>query len=240
MKKRTKLIVISLISIIFIGFLGWNNIHYQATDTAISASEYSTSRSNSLYFEGDKDKPTVIFYPGALVDAESYSVWAKGLSEKGYSVAIVEMPFNMAFLGANRAENIINDLNPNGYVIGGHSLGGVMASRFASNRVSENDDKLKGVFFFASYPDEKGNLANSNLPILSIDGSEDQIVNQTSKKEALRYLPENTTFKEIEGGNHAGFGTYGQQRGELPSTLSNQEQQNMLVDIMEEWLINMK
>ncbi|MEB5953217.1 alpha/beta hydrolase [Enterococcus innesii] len=240
MKKRTKLIIIALISIIFIGILGWNNIHYQATDKALSATEYSISRSNTLYFEGDKDKPLVIFYPGALVDAESYSVWAKELSDKGYSLAIVKMPFNMAFLGANRAEEIIDDLNPNGYVIGGHSLGGVMASRFASNRLSENDDKLKGVFFFASYPDEKGNLANSKLPILSIDGSEDQIVNQINKKEALRYLPENTTIKEIEGGNHAGFGTYGQQKGELPGTLSNQEQQTILVEIMEEWLINIK
>ena len=44
-------------------------------------------------------KTTRCFYPGALVDAESYSIWAKEVSEKGYSVAIVKMPFDMAVLG---------------------------------------------------------------------------------------------------------------------------------------------
>lgn len=223
-------------SVILISILGWNTIHYSANEKAVIDSEQAVVNGNSLYFEGDPNKPLVIFYPGALVDAESYSVWARGLSEKGYPVAIVKMPFNMALFSSDRAENIINNIRPSNYVVGGHSLGGVMASRFANKHLIENDDKLKGVFYFASYPDKQGELANSGLSGLSINGTNDQIVNVTKQKEASNYFPDDTTFKYIEGGNHAGFGTYGKQRGEDTTYLSNQEQQNMIIEYMDEWL----
>ena len=52
-----------------------------------------------------------LFLSGTLVDAESYSIWAKEVSEKGYSVAIVKMPFDMAVAWGNRAENILNEVS---------------------------------------------------------------------------------------------------------------------------------
>ncbi len=87
-----------------------------------------------------------------------------------------------------------------------------MASRFAANQLTENDNELKGVFFFASYPDEKGSLADQSIAVLSLSGSQDQVVNQENWQAARSLLPETTTFETIEGGNHAGFGTYGLQK----------------------------
>ena len=159
MRKRTKVLIGVLITVVILtvaGWFGWQQLHYPAVDAAVTAAKEADDEGNVLYFAGDEEKPLVIFYPGALVDAESYSVWAAGLAEKGYPVAIVKMPFNMAVLAGNRAEEVLEEIPHSSYVIGGHSLGGVMASRFAANQLAENDNELKGVFFFASYPDEKG------------------------------------------------------------------------------------
>ncbi len=239
MRKRTKVLIGVLITVVILtiaGWVGWQQLHYPAVDAAVTVAKEADDEGNVLYFAGDEEKPLVIFYPGALVDAESYSVWAAGLAEKGYPVAIVKMPFNMAVLAGNRAEAVLKEIPHDSYVIGGHSLGGVMASRFAANQLAENDNELKGVFFFASYPDEKGSLADQSIAVLSLSGSQDQVVNQENWQAARSLLPETTTFQTIEGGNHAGFGTYGLQKGEAAADLSNEAQQKAIVVQMAAWL----
>lgn len=126
-----------------------------------------------------------------------------------YETYLIHQPFNMAVLGANKAEKIIDKYAIDSYVIGGHSLGGVMASRFAKKQTSDN---LKGVFFLASYPDEKGALNATELPVLSITGSKDGVLNWESYHSSQKLLPAKTDFQVIDGGNHAGFGSYGPQK----------------------------
>jgi len=237
MRKRTKVLIGVLITVVILtiaGWVGWQQLHYPAVDAAVTVAKEADDEGNVLYFAGDEEKPLVVFYPGALVDAESYSLWAAGLAEKGYPVAIVKMPFNMAVLAGNRAEEVLKEIPHSSYVIGGHSLGGVMASRFAANQLTENDNELKGVFFFASYPDEKGSLADQSIAVLSLSGSQDQVVNQENWQAARSLLPETTTFETIEGGNHAGFGSYGEQKGDLSSEINDQQEQ--LQQILIEWL----
>ena len=41
---------------------------------------------------------------------------------------------------------------------------------------------------------------------------------------------------EIEGGNHAQFGNYGPQKGDLPATISAQDQQAQTVEAIENFL----
>lgn len=239
MRKRTKVLIgvlITVVILIIAGWVGWQQLHYPAVDAAVTAAKEADDEGNVLYFAGDEEKPLVIFYPGALVDAESYSVWAAGLAEKGYPVAIVKMPFNMAVLAGNRAEAVLKEIPHDSYVIGGHSLGGVMASRFAANQLAANDKDLKGVFFFASYPDEKGSLADQSISVLSLSGSQDQVVNQENWQAARSFLPDSTIFETIEGGNHAGFGTYGLQKGEAAADLSNEAQQKAIIEQMASWL----
>ena len=239
MRKRTKVLIGVLITVVILtiaGWVGWQQLHYPAVDAAVTVAKEADDEGNVLYFAGDEEKPLVIFYPGALVDAESYSVWAAGLAEKGYPFAIVKMPFNMAVLAGNRAEEVLKEIPHSSYVIGGHSLGGVMASRFAANQLAENDNELKGVFFFASYPDEKGSLADQSIAVLSLSGSQDQVVNQENWQAARSFLPDSTIFETIEGGNHAGFGTYGLQKGEAAADLPNEAQQEAIIEQMVAWL----
>lgn len=87
-------------------------------------------------------------YPEHKVEIESYAPLARKIAESGYEVVIVKMPLNLAILGTNKAQKVMDSYNNiEHWVIGGHSLGGVAASNFA------RDNKLiEGVVFLASYP----------------------------------------------------------------------------------------
>src|SRR5690606_34745597 len=110
----------------------------------------------------------------------------------------------------NVADDVLEKLEQDSiksYVIGGHSLGGMVASRYAIH----HPDGLKGVFFVASYPDKKGSLKQSELSVLSLFGSEDGLIDTSSYEEAKIFLPNTTQYVAIDGGNHAQFGSLGQQ-----------------------------
>ena len=66
---------------------------------------------------------------GWAVDPIAYAPLAKEIAAEGYSVIISKMPFNLAILDHNVADEIIQ-ANPRimSWTIGGHSLGGVMAA----------------------------------------------------------------------------------------------------------------
>ena len=111
-----------------------------------------------------------------------------------------------------------------------------MASRFAA----EHSDQLEGVFFLASYPDEKGSLKGTTLAVLSILGTEDEVINRDSYREGRSYLPDNTVYYSVDGGNHAQFGSYGPQKGDGDATISEDEQQIRTVRALQDWLGNLR
>jgi len=184
------------------------------------------------YFKGDVDKTAVVFYPGALVAPDSYSIWAAQLARQGHSVYLMHFPMDLAVLAGNRATAVPKSIRQN-YVIGGHSLGGVIASRYAAKYQTKG---LKGVFFLASYPDEKGRLDTSGLPVLSVTGSRDGVLNWHNYRQNRRYLPKNTHYLAIKGGNHGGFGSYGHQKGDRQATISNASQQRQICTALMDWL----
>lgn len=160
-----------------------------------------------------------IFYPGAKVDPEAYSVLAQGIAKEGYLVVIVPMPLDFAIFSPNKAEKVIEKYSYiDTWAIGGHSLGGVMASKFAS----ENNN-IKGLALYASYP-SGDELKYTNVEVISIYGSEDGVADLEKVKNAE--LSEKSTFIEIKGGNHAQFGSYGAQEGDNDATISESEQIN--------------
>ena len=71
------------------------------------------------------------------------------------------MPLDLAVIGGNKADKIKEDFPDSDYVIGGHSLGGVMASRYANK--NHSDSHLKGVFFMAAIP-IKRNIERISCP----------------------------------------------------------------------------
>jgi hypothetical protein len=181
----------------------------------------------------DKSSNTgFIFYPGGRVDYRSYAPLAHRLAEKGWPVAIIPMPLNLAVLGSDRASQVIKD-HPEilHWVIGGHSLGGSMAAKFAI----ENPAMISGMIFMASYPagDE---LASSTFPVLSIYASNDGLITMNKWDTYRKRFPSNTTWTVIEGGNHAGFGWYGKQQGDNSPVISLEEQTNHIVQSIDQFI----
>ena len=107
--------------------------------------------------------------------------------------------------------------------MGGHSLGGVAAATYVSKR-----EDLDGLVFWASYP-INDTLKNMDMKILSIYGTLD-ISGMDRFDSARTYLPGDTEFVIIHGGNHAQVGDYGPQPGDNEATITRLDQQKQVVN----------
>ncbi len=202
--------------------------YYHAGETAISISQSEELKEYAhwleLTAESDKDEMTgLIFYPGAKVEYTAYLPLLKKLQAEGIHCFLVEMPLNLAFLGKNRAEDIIT-AHPeiDAWYMAGHSLGGAFASAFASDHSDEIEGViLLGAYLYGTYPVEKS---------LTIYGSEDLVLN----REKITY---DTNVYVIEGGNHAQFGDYGVQKKDGTAKVSAEEQIEETVTLMTDFIV---
>ncbi len=188
-----------------------------------------------LVFAPGSNSPTtgLIFYPGGRVDARAYAPHARAIAEQGYLVVVVPMPLNFAFLGINRAGEVIDAFPEIGYwAVGGHSLGGAMAAEFAS----KNPTRIAGLALWAAYPAQSTDLSTSGLSVISIYGDKDNIASLDEIAASQSRLPAETVFVEIMGGNHAGFGWYGEQNGDGLAEISKTAQQAQIVEAMDKFL----
>ena len=137
------------------------------------------------------------------------------------------MPLSLAVFDVNAAQKVIT-AHPEviNWVIGGHSLGGVMAASFAKKHL----DVFKGLFFLASYPMESDDFSQSSIKVVSIYGTQDGQADQMQNELHTRLLPQDTIWVKIEGGNHAQMGWYGLQPGDGKSTISREAQQQIVLD----------
>lgn len=176
------------------------------------------------FVDGPGVSQAMIFYPGAKVEESAYLPIMKLLAENGVDCFVVKMPFKLAMFGINRASEIISDYTYDEWYLSGHSLGGAMACYY----LADNYDKFSGMFLFASY--STADLTDVDFPIVSIYGSEDKVL-QKDVVEAARYnMPSSYREVVIEGGNHAFFGDYGNQKGDGKATITKEEQWDIVVD----------
>ena len=116
------------------------------------------------------------------------------------------------------------------WYIGGHSLGGVCSSYYASKQLND----FKGLIFLGAYT--FFNLIDSKLKVLSIYGSEDKVLNMKRYEKYKSSLPSDLTEFVIEGGCHSYFGMYGIQSGDGTPKISNQEQIEITADKISQWI----
>ncbi|MCD7846528.1 MAG: alpha/beta hydrolase [Oscillospiraceae bacterium] len=228
--KIVIIVVIALCVILVAAFVWYVSDYYHAdVDEYISSTDTVSvvETDNGLLFDGSGTDTALIFYPGAKVEYTSYAPIMMSLAENGVDCFLVEMPFNMAFFGMNRAMDIISEYDYDSFYISGHSLGGAMAASFASN----HQDELTGVVFLAAY----STSSLGDLPTLSIYGSEDGVLNFEKVESGRQYATDYTEIC-IEGGNHAGFGCYGEQSGDNPATITQEEQWQETVETILEWM----
>ena len=67
-------------------------------------------------------------------------------------------------------------------------------------------------------------------------GSEDGVLNREKYEADRTNLPQDTTETVIDGGCHAGFGSYGAQKGDGAPVISAEEQQQQTADALAAWI----
>lgn len=170
----------------------------------------------------------LIFYPGGRVKPMAYGPFLQRVADAGFTSFLIKSPFDLAILDTDAADSVKSDTQAVShcqyYVVGGHSLGGVVAAKYA---VGKPDHAL---LLVAAYPMESTSLVNHPAPVISISASKDGL--STPEKVAMRnhLLPGHTRHIEIAGGNHAQFGWYGIQDKDGEAAISRETQQQILTD----------
>jgi len=218
--------IISAIVLLTSAFFLYVSDYYKAENPAVDMMKEADNievRDNLTIISPESPGDTaLIFYPGAKVEHIAYIPMLEKLSKNGITCVLVKMPFNMAIFSPNEAEKVFDELpGIENWYIGGHSMGGAMASSYAAKNLS----KIKGLILLGAYI--YGDVPPKNA--LTIYGTFN-----SSIEDKIDYT-ENIVI--IEGGNHAQFGNYGQQRGDPPATISSEKQQDIAVEAIMEFII---
>jgi len=131
------------------------------------------------------------------------------------------MPFNLAVFDVNAADRIYSKF-PGivNWYIGGHSLGGAMASSYAD----KNTDKIKGLILLGAY-----SVGSADISTLAIYGSNDGVLDRSK-------LAGTDNVLEIAGGNHAYFGNYGEQKGDGKAEITREQQQEHAAEAITDFI----
>ena len=224
--------LLPLVLIVVLGaFVVWGSTPATPMPEALAAlqsdDEVQVEMGPWLVFRPLTDNPTVglVLYPGGRIDPRAYAPAAHALAREGYLVVIVRMPLNLAVFAPDRAADVMAAFpRIDRWAVGGHSLGGAMAARFAY----QHPKASQGLLLWAAYPASTDDLSGRTLAVTSIYGTHDGMA-LGDKTATARLVPGNTRWVAIEGGNHAQFGWYGPQSGDGTATISREEQQRQIV-----------
>ena len=237
LKRRIGVTIFLMLAAVGIWVYSYLTEYYEAEPEALEVLEEgkdtgtiyaSASDSENLILKADGETDTgIVFYPGGKVEYTAYLPLLEQLREQGYDIVLVKMPFNLAFFDMNAAEDVLDNMDEelpevkNWYIMG-HSLGGVAASSFAA----DESDSIAGLILLGAY--DYGKYDESNT--LIVYGSNDV------KLDLDKVHEDKSEVVEIDGGNHAWFGNYGEQDGDGEATISHQEQQDITTETISQWL----
>lgn len=217
--RRIGSILLVLLLLLGGAFFLYTGNYYHADSTAIDpiidSPNYSTDENLSILTPDDPNGTGFIFYPGAKVEDTAYLPLLSQLCQQGITCILVDMPFHLAIFHQNAADNVYAKFpGITHWFIGGHSLGGAMASSYYSSHENQLDGLiLLGAYIYKDVPVQQA---------ITIYGSEDHVLDRSK----ITYT-ENVFV--IEGGNHDQFGNYGKQSGDGTALISSQEQQEETV-----------
>ncbi|HOG52440.1 MAG TPA: alpha/beta fold hydrolase [Bacillota bacterium] len=224
--KISLVVAASLAVLLSSAFFIYVSDYYRADDVAnaiLQSDAVTRAQKNLIVLPSVTPSDTaLIFYPGAKVECFAYlPILEKIKRNCDITCILVRMPFNLAIFAKDYADAVIEQFpHIKNWYIAGHSMGGAMASAYAS----EHQDSIKGLillgaYIYGGYPAGKA---------LTVYGSFN-----TTVADKVDYT-ENVVI--IEGGNHAQFGNYGRQKGDPDATISREEQQDIAVHAIKEFL----
>lgn len=220
-------------------FVTWSLLAYRADDDAREAARSDATvrveRTDHVWrFEptdGGVAAPTLVFFPGALVDPRAYAPLAREVARAGHRVLLVELPRRGAFGGASSPElaaRIRASLASidGTFVLGGHSRGAVIASRVAAG----SDPGLVGLVIIGTSHPRDHDLSRLGVPVTKIVGTRDGLATPAEVRRNAALLPPQTRWVWVEGGNHSQFGWYGFQPMDRPARVDGPTQRRMMID----------
>lgn len=237
------LVVAIVVAVVFLG------TPYEGPSGSIAAvddEQVSLERTNGGYViepaTGDPEAG-LVFYPGARVDPGAYvGALAPLARDANVTVVVPHMPLNLAAVDYAVART---GLRPDAatvamgrhssidrWYVGGHSLGGAMACRYARN----NADSVAGLVLYGSYCDR--DLSGTRLAVLSVAGTSDTVLDWETYERNLANLPASATIAELQGINHTQFGSYTGQPGDTPTGTSYEQAHARLNAVAVPWLQN--
>jgi hypothetical protein len=228
-RKTSKWLLLMIPLLLLAGCFVYVSDRYQADERALeamSSDEVIIGKTDyGWFFDGAGNEDALIFYPGAKVQETAYAPLLHELSRKGIDVCVVDSLFDIAFFNMNGAAKVINELDYDRWYLGGHSLGGVVASLY----LQKHPDAFEGLILFASYTNKQ---MPEGIKEIVIVGSNDGVINWEALEKGRELAYDDYEEHIIEGGNHAQFGSYGLQRGDGQAGISPQEQIRETVEII--------
>jgi hypothetical protein len=167
---------------------------------------------------------TIVFYPGAGVPPDAYlATWAPVVEETAARVVIPTMPLRLAVLDLDAADDVREAAgggDDGEWWIGGHSLGGAMAASYLADAPA---GEWEGLVLWGAYPAGDDLADRDDLTVVSVSGTRDGLTTTDEVDDSRADLPQDATFAVLEGVNHAQFGSYGEQMGDLEATVGDDE-----------------
>lgn len=241
MKNKKKLRIAAIIIAVLVVLTGSVFIYLGTYYKAENVESYMTSNDSvnvtrtdyGYFFDGSGTDNAIIFYPGAKVDEKAYAPVLSKLASEGIDCFLVSMPFHMAIFDVDKAQEIVSQYDYNKWYIAGHSMGGAMAAQLVSQL--KDTQNFAGLIFLAAYTAK--DISDTHIPVLSLYGDNDGVLNM-DKVEAGRKLVDSDKYSEvvIKGGNHAGFASYGRQKGDNEASITKEEQWNQTVSAVKEFI----
>lgn len=133
--RKFKVCILVFVLVIF-GCVYYVQDYYHTTDmSALKNIENVKVKQTGFgyFFDGPGKNTALIFYPGAKVEDLTYAKLMKKIAQKGVDCFLVHMPCNLAVLNPNKADKVQKEYSYGHWYMAGHSLGGAMASNYASS-----------------------------------------------------------------------------------------------------------
>ncbi|OLZ40696.1 hypothetical protein A6E15_06685 [Natrinema saccharevitans] len=180
--------------------------------------------------DSDADRLGLVFYPGGRVAPDAYLPTATRIAERAdATVVIPKMRTNLAVFSQGRTDAVVDgESQVSRWVVGGHSLGGSMACRYAGN----NGDTVDGIVLVGSYCDRP----IEETQTVAVLGTRDAVLDRDRFAANRDNLPPDHSISRIEGMNHSQAGWYSGQRGGQPARISTPEAHRRLATEIADWL----
>lgn len=181
--------------------------------------------------DADPERETlgIVFYPGGRVAPDAYLPSAAAIATRANATVYVPgMPANLAVFAPSRADSVLDgEPQISRWVVGGHSLGGAMACRYAAD-----SERVDGLLLVGAYCDQPVR----GMPALAVVGTRDAVLDRERFEATRANLPTPGRVVFLEGMNHSQAGWYSGQRGGQAAGISTPEAHRRLAGEVAGWL----